>query len=218
VTAAQHLNLVLSNPAEGHEEEYRSWYGDLHLRDCVEGIEGYVAARHYRLADVDAPGRPAPWSYVAAYELETESLPRLYAAVQRFRAEGTYERPAGRVAPGHTTWVYSASERPVELTASSGVLCLCFTNAHNAWYDAERAGAATGVRAAVRYRRSREQRLGVAPPWEHLCAYDLEPEAVDDFLRQRAFDALGDDHAAWVFVPASERLTRPATTAGAAAR
>jgi hypothetical protein len=219
----RHLNFVFSDPVGGREAEFNEWYTELHVHDCLRDIAGYVAARRYRLDASAGAGQPARWSYAALYELETASLPEVFRSVEAFRARGDYVPPAGLVAPGHTTWVYSPAGAAVgEAHAPDARLCLCFTNAHNGWYDEhvleEVAPSLDGFASGRRYVRSSAQRLGVAPPWERLCVYELAPAAVEELVARRRFAALGPDHATWVLEPISERATKPAAERARAAR
>lgn len=65
------LFLVFSNPVTGQEDEYNTWYDEVHLAD-VQRVPGIVAARRYDLV----PGgeeAPAPaHRYLAVYELDGE--------------------------------------------------------------------------------------------------------------------------------------------------
>jgi hypothetical protein len=216
--SARHLNAVFSDPLAGREAEFEHWYETNHVADCLRRIEGYAAGQRFGLDPEIPGGQPAPWRHLALYELDTESLPRTYRSVEQFRRVGGYEPPAGRVAPGHTTWVYTplgdAFAADVE---AANRLCLCFTNRLNGWYDehvlAEVAPGLPGFVSGARYARSAEQRLGVAPPWPNLAVYEFEAHGVAELLARRDFVALGSDHATWVFSPLSPRLTRAAAVA-----
>jgi len=213
-----HLNLVFSSPAEGREDDYNRWYGELHVHDCIREIPGYAAARRYRVDPSAGAGAEPRWAYVALYELEPSSLPDVYWAVEEFRRRGAYEPPAGRVAPGHTTWVYSPADDAAvswRADADSAVrLCLCFAGAAHRWYEerllAEEAPAIPGFRRGTRFVRAAEQRLGVIPDWELLTVYELEREGVEELVARRRHAALGAAHATWVYEAVSERAARPA--------
>lgn len=210
---ARHLNAVFSNAAPGKDAELNRWYDELHVHDCLREIEGYVSAQRFRLDAELGAGAACSWRYLALYELETDSLPAVYRSVEQFRRAGTYERAGDRIGPGHATWVFTPLEPDgaPELLPEVGDahrLCLCLANARNGWFDDDvlRSGA-PGLVAGGRYASSAEQRLGIEPRWPLLTVYRVEAGAVAEFLARRAFVALGDDHAAWVFAPVAPRVS-----------
>lgn len=64
--------LVFSNPVDGEEDEYNTWYSDFHL-DEILAIDGFVLAQRFRLVDGkmtrDTPD--AQYRYLAMYEVES---------------------------------------------------------------------------------------------------------------------------------------------------
>jgi hypothetical protein len=71
---ASHTLLVFSNAADGRDDEFNHWYTSVHLPDVL-GVEGFVAARRFRLADVQLlPGQAVPHRYLAIYEIEAEDV------------------------------------------------------------------------------------------------------------------------------------------------
>jgi hypothetical protein len=68
--------VVYTNPSDpAREEEYNSWYNEIHLPDVL-AIEGFVAATRFRIADARIdPSAPAPaHRYLALYEVETDDM------------------------------------------------------------------------------------------------------------------------------------------------
>ena len=64
------LFLVFSNPVEGRDDEYNTWYDEVHLGD-VRRVPGVVDARRYELLPTAGEGAPAPaHRYLAVYELD----------------------------------------------------------------------------------------------------------------------------------------------------
>ena len=68
---ARHMLVVLTNAAEGRDEEFNRWYNDVHLGDVL-GIEGFVAAQRFELEEMDG-GKPSH-RYLALYEIETDDV------------------------------------------------------------------------------------------------------------------------------------------------
>jgi hypothetical protein len=70
----RHILLVLSNAADGRDDEFNDWYTNVHLRDVL-AVEGFVAAQRFRLADAQLqPDRPAPHRYLAVYEIDADDV------------------------------------------------------------------------------------------------------------------------------------------------
>jgi hypothetical protein len=65
----KHLLLVFSNPTEGKEDEYNTWYDNIHLGEVLE-LDGIVKAQRFAVADV-MPG-VTDHKYVAVYDLDTD--------------------------------------------------------------------------------------------------------------------------------------------------
>ena len=65
--------VVYTKPVEGREDEFDSWYSDVHLPEVVL-LDGFVAARRFRFvpngADDAAPALP----FLAIYEVEEGRL------------------------------------------------------------------------------------------------------------------------------------------------
>lgn len=64
--------VVFSNPMPGREEEYNTWYNEVHLPHVL-AVPGFVSARRLKVADM--PGvvnTPLPGQYLALYEMETD--------------------------------------------------------------------------------------------------------------------------------------------------
>lgn len=68
--------IVMSEPVEGREAEYNSWYNNEHLQDVV-AVPGFGSAQRFKLEQ--------PWGgefkhrYMAIYEFESDD----YAAVMQ---------------------------------------------------------------------------------------------------------------------------------------
>ncbi|MGF1597652.1 MAG: hypothetical protein ACFCVK_12105 [Acidimicrobiales bacterium] len=65
----KHVLLVFTDPVEGREDEYNTWYNDVHLPEVLR-TDGFVRAQRFQVADL-MPG-VTDHGYVAIYELETD--------------------------------------------------------------------------------------------------------------------------------------------------
>lgn len=91
------LWIVLTNPAEGKEDEYNSWYDRRHVADTL-ALPGLTAARRYKVRSIAGPAE-AHWSYLAIYEVELDRLGE--ALVEAAARAGTPQMPnPGMLAPG----------------------------------------------------------------------------------------------------------------------
>lgn len=78
-----------TKPVAGSEAEYHRWYDEVHLAEVV-GLSGFLAGE--RLVQVPlGPDQPAPDSYLAVYEIETDDLP---GALGQMRTAGLEISPA----------------------------------------------------------------------------------------------------------------------------
>lgn len=91
------LWIVLTNPAEGKEDEYNAWYDGRHVADTL-ALPGLTAARRYAVKDIDGPD-DARWSYLAIYEVELARVGEALAEAAA-RAGGPKMPNPGMLAPG----------------------------------------------------------------------------------------------------------------------
>jgi hypothetical protein len=68
------IDLVLSNPVPGMEDEFNEWYSDRHVHEILR-VPGYVSAQRFRVTrhrvgGAGDSGAPAPFQYLALYEVE----------------------------------------------------------------------------------------------------------------------------------------------------
>jgi hypothetical protein len=78
-----HRMLVFSNPIEGREIEFNTWYEEVHMPEVL-GTPGIVAAQRFELSTGAVP--PAPEStqqYLAVYEIEGDPAEAFAAMVER---------------------------------------------------------------------------------------------------------------------------------------
>jgi hypothetical protein len=106
--------VVMSNPAEGREDEYNDWYTNRHLPDVLN-VDGFVAAQRFKVADEAAD---IPFKYCAIYQVETEDLASTMAALQS-RA-GTEAMPLSTAMEQKLTLTVFRAVTPVVSAASAG--------------------------------------------------------------------------------------------------
>jgi hypothetical protein len=113
VPANRHLMCVMTVPAPGKEAEFERWYNEQHFQDLLD-LPGLVAAQRYRLSPVQPKAPPFPQTYLAMYELETDSLEAFNAEL--VRRAGTSEMPlTDALGPGFVRFLLDAvTERQVK--------------------------------------------------------------------------------------------------------
>ena len=79
---AKHVFVVFTNPLEGREDDYNTWYSDVHLQDVLQ-IPGIIAAQRFKLSDVQRDPPPFPWRYLPLYEIETDDLNHTLGALRQ---------------------------------------------------------------------------------------------------------------------------------------
>jgi hypothetical protein len=86
--AKKHILVVMSNPAEGRDQEYNDWYTNVHLPEVLDA-PGMVAAQRFKLAKAQKAGAaPAQWQYTAIYEMESDDPASLFDELGRRRVSG----------------------------------------------------------------------------------------------------------------------------------
>jgi hypothetical protein len=103
--------IVLTNPAEGREDEYNDWYTGRHLDDVL-ACEGFRSAQRFAFTPGKLSGE-APYRYLAIYEADEGSVERAEAAL--LAAAGTEEMPiSSAMARERATWWYTSITDRVE--------------------------------------------------------------------------------------------------------
>jgi hypothetical protein len=68
----KHLLVVLSDPAEGREDEYNEWYSGRHIEETLQ-TPGWTAARRFTLAEEQISDNVPAQRYLALFELSTDT-------------------------------------------------------------------------------------------------------------------------------------------------
>jgi len=77
---ARHVLLVHTRPVPGREEEFNTWYDEVHVPDVLK-VPGFVSARRFR-AEPSVHGELPEYPYLAIYEIEADSLAEALAALR----------------------------------------------------------------------------------------------------------------------------------------
>jgi hypothetical protein len=73
--------LVMTNAAEGREDEFNDWYNYIHIPDLLK-IPGIAAARRYKLLPTQRNANQ-PWKYLCVYECDAERQDVLIAETEK---------------------------------------------------------------------------------------------------------------------------------------
>jgi hypothetical protein len=65
------LLYVTTNAAEGREDDFNTWYDEVHVPEILEHVDGIHAATRYKRADA-SPGAADQPGYCAVYEIEAD--------------------------------------------------------------------------------------------------------------------------------------------------
>jgi hypothetical protein len=104
--------MVFSNPVEGREDDFNTWYDKEHLDDLL-AIDGFKAAQRYRLAAL-GPGQEEPtYRYAAVYEAEADDATVAHQKLMDALGSGRV-RAGDAIAPGAlTAWFEPIGERRI---------------------------------------------------------------------------------------------------------
>jgi Tfp pilus assembly protein PilP len=61
--------LVMTNCTPGKEEEFSTWYQEVHLKEVLE-VPGFVAAQRFELTEAQMTEDERPYRFLAIYEVE----------------------------------------------------------------------------------------------------------------------------------------------------
>lgn len=78
----RYLLLALNGPTDesGAEEAFNQWYDEVHVPDLL-AIPGVVSAQRYKVLSSKLP-KEAQHPYIAAYDIETDSLETVFATME----------------------------------------------------------------------------------------------------------------------------------------
>jgi hypothetical protein len=88
MTKSRYLLLALTNHADGREADYNTWFDEHHIPEVLS-IDGFISAQRYQLAGEQRMPGPLPYTYAAAYRIQTDDLKGVLAALGEVVATGT---------------------------------------------------------------------------------------------------------------------------------
>jgi NAD(P)-dependent dehydrogenase (short-subunit alcohol dehydrogenase family) len=200
-----HLMLVFSNPTEGKETEFNTWYEGTHIPEML-GTPGVVAARRYEMSPPE--GMPAPpQKYLAVYELDGD-LAEVFAAINERGQSGAISRGEATDRESVAMWVYAPPDRADHRVTTRGRVRMATEEELFSGKTAVITGAGSGIGAALaRHAAGLGMRLVLADVAEERLAEvaaevggsaeilavrtDVTDAAAVDRLAGRAYDELG---------------------------
>ena len=70
--------VVWSTPAsEDREDEFNTWYDEVHARDVLDNVEGIVGCNRFKVSGVQFGEQELPGTYVAYYDIDTDDLSQI---------------------------------------------------------------------------------------------------------------------------------------------
>ena len=82
---ATHLFIAFSNPVPGREDEYNTWYDNVHVPE-VNAIPGYISGQRFKLV-ANTTGE-MPGQYLVIYEMETKDPIAAYDGITKAMESG----------------------------------------------------------------------------------------------------------------------------------
>jgi hypothetical protein len=102
---AKHLFVVFTNAGEGKDEEFNTWYDNVH-GPAVIGVPGIVNCQRFELSDAQfSLSKPSPWKYLALYEIETDDLAKCLQTLTE-RIDAHVVPMSDMMDPNFGSWVY----------------------------------------------------------------------------------------------------------------
>jgi hypothetical protein len=105
---ATHVFFSLTNAKDGRDDEYESWYRDVHMPEVME-IRGFVSAQRFKVSESQLSGMTSPWKYLAIYQIEGESPGDALAELSRRISSGAMSM-SDALSPDVAAWTYSPVE------------------------------------------------------------------------------------------------------------
>lgn len=100
---ARYKYLVFTNACDGRDDEFNTWYDDVHLAEVV-AVPGFTGAERYAVRP--QPGELEPsHRYLAIYEMETNDVQATIAELMRRGTSGGFQM-TDSLADGALTRLY----------------------------------------------------------------------------------------------------------------
>lgn len=96
----RHVFIVFSNPVTGQENEFDSWYREVHVPDLLT-LAGFIRAQRFCLSATQITGTH-PHRHAVIYEIETRDLHATFGELKKKLKDGSF---VTSTAIDHTTLV-----------------------------------------------------------------------------------------------------------------
>jgi hypothetical protein len=99
--------LVASNPTDGREADFVTWYSGQHIHDLLN-IPGVKAAQFFKLSNPQyREGQKHPLQYLVIWEVDSDHLADVFLRIQNGLATGTTVRSDAMNGPTSTNDTFS---------------------------------------------------------------------------------------------------------------
>ena len=100
--------VVMTNAAEGRDDEFNDWYNNIHIPDLLR-VPGIVAAQRFRLLPTQR-NTNQPWKYLCLYECDAEQPGTIIDEVARRAGTAEMAMSSSLVAPIFTCFLRPITE------------------------------------------------------------------------------------------------------------
>src|SRR5262245_37155159 len=100
---AKYAFLIMVNPVEGQDKVLNAWLDDHHIPEILQ-TQGFKRCSRFEHAPEDAANPRQPSRYMHYYEVETDDLPAVQAAIRAGAATRTPMTPAMDQQTVFTAW------------------------------------------------------------------------------------------------------------------
>jgi hypothetical protein len=101
---ARFLQMVLTSPRPGQEDEFNHWYSEEHLSDVL-GVDGIVAAQRFEFVASNGSADPQQ-RYLALYEVEADDHQEAIAKLNAALTEPGRMRRSNSLDPDFRQWYF----------------------------------------------------------------------------------------------------------------
>jgi hypothetical protein len=96
-----HIFAVFTNAVEGREDDFNSWYSDIHLKEIV-GLHGFRAAQRFVIDDPKSKG--APFKHLAMCEIDEGMSEAAKSCLNQAQADSVPQITDSQAPGTNATW------------------------------------------------------------------------------------------------------------------
>ena len=74
--------MTLMNAAEGCEDEFNEWYGNVHLKDVLS-VPGFLSAKRFKTIEDDVLNPSPSWTYMTIYQIDRDMVTTAFQELRR---------------------------------------------------------------------------------------------------------------------------------------